>query len=126
MQSFSDISSENTLALVRQEERSTTSNSSINIQHPTTLKGSLGTTISQDRSIPKKCTGEKRKQLSNVEEQLGNAVDAFKSFVTHKNMVHAEDESLKYLCDSLYGDMKNLNKKDLIISKIKIMQIISR
>ncbi|XP_024890839.1 uncharacterized protein LOC112466775 [Temnothorax curvispinosus] len=64
-----------------------------------------------------------KRKFSLVEEQLGNAVDVFKSYVTKKNTVHVEDESLKYFCDSLYGDLKILNKKDLISCKIDIMQV---
>ncbi|KAM0736876.1 hypothetical protein ACS0PU_006525 [Formica fusca] len=81
--------------------------------------------ITPNTSILKR-SSQKRKQPSDIEEHLGNAVDIFKSFVTRKNIISTEDESLKYFCDSLYGDLTNLDKKDLISCKIEIMQIISR
>lgn len=156
LQSLSDILSEDTLALVRQQTKAKTPNTSTQ-QRPITLNTSIpqrsvlsNTSISErpitsntskqpttpNESTPErppitpnasilKKSSQKRKS-SDVEEQLGNAVDIFKSFVTHKNSVSTEDESLKYFCDSLYGDLKNLDKKDVISCKIEIMQIISK
>ncbi|XP_025160984.1 uncharacterized protein LOC112588041 [Harpegnathos saltator] len=81
--------------------------------------------ITSNTSIPKRLTSQNKKESPDIKEQLGNAVDVFKSFVTHKNTASAEDESLKYFCDSLYGDLKSVDKSDLISCKIEIMQIIS-
>lgn len=153
MQSLSDILSDDELAYVRQTptlERPITPNTSTperpitpSTSTPERLITLSTSTRERERpitpsistperlitpgiSIPKKLTSQKRKQPSGVEEKLGNAVDILKNFVTQKNTTIAEDKSLKYFCDSLYGDLKNLNKKNLILCKMKIMQVISK
>lgn len=122
-QSVSDVEilDENILPLIRQK-RSRTPNTPTPERSVTPNESTPEQSVILDAPTPKR---QKKKQSLGIEEQLGDAVNIFKSFVTHSNTTNAEDESLKYFCDSLHGDLKNLSKKDLISCKIEIMQIIS-
>jgi len=63
---------------------------------------------------------------ASVQAKMDEAVDIFKKFVTERNILTAEDNSLKNVCNSIYVDLKNLDNKKLIHCKIEIMQVIAK
>lgn len=63
---------------------------------------------------------------ASIQVKMNEAVDIFKKFVTERNTLTAEDDSLKHFCNSIYADLKNLDNRKLIHCKIEIMQVITK
>lgn len=79
---------------------------------------------SRSRSTTPNDKGSSNK--ASVQAKMDEAVDIFKKFVTERNTLTAEDNSLKNFCNSIYADLKNLDNIKLIHCKIEIMQVIAK
>ncbi|XP_036138237.1 transcription factor Adf-1-like [Monomorium pharaonis] len=79
---------------------------------------------SRSRSTTPSDKGSSNK--ASFQAKMDEAVDIFQKFVTERNTLTAEDNSLKNFCNSIYADLKNLDNRQLIHCKIEIMQVIAK
>ncbi|XP_077275054.1 uncharacterized protein LOC143904331 [Temnothorax americanus] len=82
--------------------------------------------VKRSRSRSTTPTDKGSSNKASIQVKMDEAVDIFKKFVTERNTLTAEDNSLKNFCNSIYADLKNLDNKNLIHCKIEIMQVIAK